>query len=128
IQALAAGAPGVMLPGFVPADDLPALYAGAGLVLYPSLYEGFGLPVLDAMACGAPVACSDHPSLDEAAGEAALRLPAEDESAWAEAMIRAAGAEALAGPRRRGLLHARSFSWERAAQGILATYHAILGM
>ena len=128
IQALAAAAPGVMLPGFVPDGDLPALYAGAGLVLYPSLYEGFGLPVLDAMACGAPVACSDHPSLDEAAGEAALRLPAEDESAWAEAMIRAAGAEALAGPRRRGLLHARSFSWERAAQGILATYHAILGM
>lgn len=128
IQELASGAPGVALPGFVPDEDLPALYAGARLVLYPSLYEGFGLPVVDAMACGAPVACSDHPSLDEAAGGAALRLPAEEESAWTEAMLRAAGAEALAGLRERGLLHAGRFSWERAARETFGVYREMTGL
>jgi len=127
IQALASNAPGVVLPGFVAEADLPALYAGARLALYPSLYEGFGLPVLDAMACGAPVACSDHPSLDEAAGGAALRLPADDEGAWAEAMLRAGGAEGHAGLRERGLRHAGRFSWERAAKETFDVYGKMTG-
>jgi len=127
IQELAAGAPGVLRTGLVPDEDLPALYAGAKLVLYPSLYEGFGLPVVDAMACGAPVACSDHPSLDEAAGEAALRLPAGDESAWAQAMLRAAGAGGLAGARERGLRHAGKFSWAQAAEETFRVYQDAQG-
>jgi glycosyltransferase involved in cell wall biosynthesis len=127
IQELASGAPGVVRPGFVPDEDLPALYAGAGLVLYPSLYEGFGLPVVDAMACGAPVACSDHPSLDEAAGGAALRLPAGDESAWAEAMLRAGEGEGHAGLRPGGLRHAGRFSWERTARETFEVYRELMG-
>ncbi len=82
--------------GHVDGADLPALYTGARLVLYPSLYEGFGLPVLDAMACGAPVACSDAASLPEAAGEAGILLPPGDEEAWAGAMCRLAGRAACA--------------------------------
>ena len=127
IGSLAEGAPGVLRTGFVPDEDLPALYAGARLVLYPSLYEGFGLPVVDAMACGAPVACSDHPSLDEAAGDAALRLSAGDEGAWTEAMLRAAEEGGFGGARERGIRHAGRFSWKRAAEETFRVYYNARG-
>lgn len=65
---------GVILPGYVPSDDLPALYRGAAVFVYPSLYEGFGLPVLEAMACGTPVICSNTSSLSEVAGDAAMMI------------------------------------------------------
>jgi glycosyltransferase involved in cell wall biosynthesis len=113
----------VHFPGFVPDEDLPAVYAGAQVLAMPSLYEGFGLPVLEAMACAAPVACSNSSSLPEIAGEAALFFdPAEVDSisdtlrrilrdAHLQAQLRAAG------PRRAG-----QFSWDRAARETLAVY------
>jgi len=121
------GTPGVLLPGHIPEEDLPTLYAGARLVLYPSLYEGFGLPVLDAMACGVPVICSSAPSLAEAAGNAVLRLPPGEKEAWAEAMCRAEEESFCEDLRRRGLSHVKKFSWERAARETLRVYEAVAG-
>ena len=102
-------APGIVRLGYTPSSELPSLYRGASVVVYPSLFEGFGMPVVEAMACGVPVVASSHPSLDEACGDAAVRADPED----AEAL---AGAVQIALERRdelvaRGLAHARSFTW-----------------
>lgn len=103
--------------------DLPALYTGCTAFVFPSLYEGFGLPVLEAMACGAAVICSDRSSLPEVAGDAALLVDPTREEALTAAMdrvLREPGlAEAL---RARGRMRARSFTWERTAQETLAVY------
>jgi len=106
--------------GFVPDARLPELYRGAEVFVYPSLFEGFGIPVLEAMACGTPVVASSHPSLDEACGDAAVRAdPAEPEA------IAAAIRDAL-GRRdelvRRGLEHAARFSWRTAGEVFLRGY------
>ncbi len=81
--------------GPVAGDDLPALYAGAELFVFPSLYEGFGFPVLEAMACGTPVICSNVSSLPEVAGSAALQVDPRDTDALAAAMDRVLGDAAL---------------------------------
>lgn len=110
---------GVLFPGFVDDEDLPALYTLADLFVFPSLYEGFGLPVLEAMACGTPVICSDASSLPEVAGDAALLVDPLDVEGWTQAMGQALNDEQL---RRRlvarGLAQARRFSWERAAREV----------
>ena len=107
----------VLFPGFVADEDLPALYTLADLFAFPSLYEGFGLPVLEAMACGTPVVCSEASSLPEVAGDAALLVDPLDVDSWAAAMREALSDEEL---RRtlvaRGLAQARRFSWEQAAR------------
>ncbi len=112
--------------GYVPDDDLPTLYGGADLFVYPSLLEGFGLPILEAMRCACPVLTSTVSSLPEVAGDAALLVDPRDPEAMAEAMARLAGDAALrADLVRRGLTRATLFSWERTAQLTLGVYRAL---
>lgn len=112
----------VVFPGYVPDEDLPALLSGARLFAFPSLYEGFGLPVLEAMACGVPVVCSNASSLPEVVGDAALLVPPTDTEALAAAMNRALTDDDLRhGLIERGLEQARRFTWRRCAEQILAT-------
>jgi len=113
----------VSFAGYVSAADLPALYAGAACVLQPSLYEGFGFPVLEAMACGAPVVCSDTSSLPEVAGDAALQVMPTDAEAWAAAIGRVLTEPGLADVMRtKGLVQAAKFRWDRCAQETVAIY------
>jgi glycosyltransferase involved in cell wall biosynthesis len=106
----------VLFPDYISDGDLPALYAGATLFVYPSLYEGFGLPVAEAMACGAPVVTSNASSLPEVAGDAALYFDPRDVDAMTEALRRALINDALrADLRMRGLSQAKRFSWDKAA-------------
>jgi len=110
----------VLFPGYVPDKDLPALLSGAALFAFPSLYEGFGLPVLEAMACGAPVVCSDTSSLPEVAGDAAILVPPTDTDALAAALNRVlTDADLRADLSRRGMERARLFTWRRCAEEIL---------
>jgi alpha-1,3-rhamnosyl/mannosyltransferase len=113
--------------GPVPEEDLPALYAGAALFVFPSLYEGFGLPALEAMACGVPVVCSNISSLLEVCGDATLYFDPTDVKAIAQALGRALAAPDLqAELRERGLARAAQFSWERTAQETLRLYREVL--
>ncbi|MBI5650969.1 MAG: glycosyltransferase family 4 protein [Chloroflexi bacterium] len=107
----------VIFPDFVADDDLPALYVDATLFVYPSLYEGFGLPVAEALACGAPVVCSNASSLPEVAGDAALYFDPRDVDALVDAMQRALADEVLRSDlRARGFAQAQKFSWDNAAR------------
>ncbi|MFQ5613263.1 MAG: glycosyltransferase family 4 protein [Anaerolineae bacterium] len=116
----------IHLPGFIDEADLPALYTLATVFAFPSFYEGFGIPVLEAMACGTPVVCADNSSLPEVAGEAALLLPAGDVEALGRALLRCLKDEAL---RRalvaRGFEQARKFPWTAAAEQLLVVYERI---
>ncbi|MCU0727580.1 MAG: glycosyltransferase family 4 protein [Planctomycetes bacterium] len=110
----------VVFAGYVADGDLPALYSGAAAVLVPSLYEGFGLPVLEAFACGTPVLAADASALPETAGGAALLLPPRDGDAWAEGIRRVLGDSALrAKLAAAGLARAAAMSWSRAAADFL---------
>ncbi|RRR66855.1 MAG: glycosyltransferase family 1 protein [Candidatus Viridilinea halotolerans] len=106
--------------GLVSEADLIALYSGAELFVFPSLYEGFGFPVLEALACGCPTITSNVSSLSEVAGDAALLIPPGDTAALAATMQRALGDTSLRTElRRRGIERAKSFSWHVAAQQTL---------
>jgi glycosyltransferase involved in cell wall biosynthesis len=110
----------VRLLGFVEDEDLPALYRGATLFAFTSLYEGFGLPVLEAMACGTPVACSNTSSLPEVAGDSALLVDPRSPDELTEALIQAFGEERLRKEMvDRGLAQAAGFTWERSARQLL---------
>ncbi len=107
----------VLFTGYVADNDLPALYTLAELAVLPSVYEGFGLPVLEAMSCGTPVACSNVSSLPEIAGEAALLFNPHDVRSMTEALERGLTDETLrASLRARGLARAGQFTWGRAAR------------
>ncbi|WP_322822496.1 glycosyltransferase family 1 protein [Chloroflexus sp.] len=111
----------VHFTGFVADADLPALLAGALAFVFPSLYEGFGMPVVEAMACGTPVITSTSSSLPEIAGDAALLVDPLDTNAIAAAIMRLSDDDDLrATLRRRGLARARLFNWETCARQTLA--------
>ena len=110
----------VVFLGRVSDEDLPALYSLADIFAFPSLYEGFGLPPLEAMACGLPVVCSNTSSLPEVVGEAGVLVSPHDIDAWSSAMAGLLGD----GDRRRDLSElgqerARQFTWERSARQLL---------
>lgn len=116
----------VVFPGAVADADLPSLYSGASVFVFPSLYEGFGIPPLEAMACGTPVVCSDAPPLPEAVGDAALSVNARDPRAIAEAVTRVLTDEGLrADLRNRGLDRAAGFTVERVTRVILDALESI---
>lgn len=110
----------VIFPSFFSDKDLPALYAGATLFVYPSLYEGFGLPVAEAMACGVPIVSSNASSLPEVGGDAVLYFDPRNVDGMAEAMQRALSDESLrAQMRAKGFEQAKQFTWEKAARELL---------
>ena len=113
----------IVLAGYIADADLPALYGGADALCYPSRYEGFGLPPLEAMACGCPVLCSRSSSLPEVVGDAGILLPFADSSAWAHALeTLLASPTVQARWRERGPERAALFSWEKAGRETLAIY------
>lgn len=117
----------VLFPGYVPEEDLPALYSLADLFVYPSLYEGFGFPPLEAMACGVPVVASNAASLPEVVGDAGLLVRPTDIEQLADAIARALTDNALrAELRERGFKRARLFTWQAAAERALSIYRRVV--
>jgi glycosyltransferase involved in cell wall biosynthesis len=114
-------AEGVRLLGFVSDDELARLYRGAAAFAYPSLFEGFGIPVVEALASGVPTVVSSHPSLDEASGGAALRADPDYADAFAGALE-----EALEAPRGTSVEHAAKFTWRACGEAVLAGYESAL--
>lgn len=118
----------VVLTGHVPEGELAGLYAQAKVLVMPSLYEGFGLPILESMAVGTPVVASNTSSLPEIVADAGLVVPPQDEPGWAQAI-----GELLENParaeefRRRGLARAAQFSWQKAAAETLNVYRSVAG-
>jgi glycosyltransferase involved in cell wall biosynthesis len=118
----------VRLTGYVPFDDLPALYTLAEMLVFPSLYEGFGLPVVEAMACGTPVMTGQVPALVEVTGEAAVHADCRDVEALGEAIVALARSRARRDHLARlGPVRAAAFSWERAARETLDVYRLAAG-
>ncbi|MFX0197455.1 MAG: glycosyltransferase family 4 protein [Candidatus Hodarchaeota archaeon] len=118
----------LILTGYVPQGQLPELYRGASLFVYPSLYEGFGLPVLEAMACGVPVVASNRTSIPEVVGDAGVLIDPHDTSELRDAMLQLLDDEKLRGEMsEKGLERAKLFSWDKCAQETLAIYEKVLG-
>jgi glycosyltransferase involved in cell wall biosynthesis len=116
----------IIFLGFVPDEDLPTMYSAASVFAFPSLYEGFGLPPLEAMACGTPVVVSKSSSLPEVVGEAGLQVDAQDPDGLAAALELLILDEPLrADLRRRGIERAATFSWSAAASKLLAVYRKL---
>jgi glycosyltransferase involved in cell wall biosynthesis len=117
----------VHFPGYVPSADLPTLYSAALMAVVPSVYEGFGLPVLEAMACGTPVVCSNASSLPELGGAAARYFDPYHSEAMGETIRMVWASEELRTEMRRaGLAQAAKFSWDRAAEETVEVYQRLL--
>jgi glycosyltransferase involved in cell wall biosynthesis len=118
----------VLFPGYISPDELPLWYNAAELFVYPSLYEGFGLPPLEAMACGTPVITSNVSSLPEVVGEAGLTVDPMNSKGLAEAINQVLGDGALRqSMRERGLARASRFSWAKASRETVEVYRRALG-
>jgi glycosyltransferase involved in cell wall biosynthesis len=116
----------VIFTGYVEDEDIPAIYNAATIFAFPSHYEGFGLPPLEAMASGTPVISSNTSSMPEVIGEAGILLPPKDESAWAEALNTLLTDKKLwETNRKKGLEQAKRFSWKRCAQETIAVYEKV---
>jgi len=121
-------APYVVLPGRVPDEQLPGLYSHAALVAMPSLYEGFGFPILEGMSAGTPVVASNTSSLPEVAGDAALLVEPKDVPGLAEAISQVLENPQLSADlRARGLKRAQEFTWKRTADETIAVYRSVAG-
>ncbi|QJX00892.1 glycosyltransferase family 4 protein [Frigoriglobus tundricola] len=119
---------GVRHIGYVPDEDLPALYAGADALLYPSFYEGFGMPPVEAMACGTAAVTSTADAVREVVGRNALTIDANDLAGWREVLARVADdPEFLSDYRRRGPAHAATFTWDACARVTYGVYRKVLG-
>lgn len=117
----------VVFPGFIDEADKPALYTLARVFVYASQYEGFGLPPLEAMACGTPVICANTSSLPEVVGNAGILLAPDDAGAWGDALhVVLNDTTRWAQLRAAGLRQAQKFSWERAARETLDVYRAVV--
>ena len=118
----------VQFVGFLPPDELPIWYNCAEAFVYPSVFEGFGLPVLEALACGTPVIVSDASSLPEVAGNAGMLVPPQDVAAWTDALRRAQDDDAWRKTaREQGFSEAARYSWLQTAQQTAAVYRKALG-
>src|SRR5262249_46563060 len=115
----------LLQPPLLPRAELAALYRGATLVLLPSDSEGFGLPALEALACGAPVLCSDLPVLREVAGAAALYAPPGDAGAWVALVLSVLDGRAAPPPRTERLARVQPFTWEAHARTIVRAYQRL---
>jgi glycosyltransferase involved in cell wall biosynthesis len=116
----------VIFTGYVPETDLPALYSGADLFVFPSLYEGFGLPPLEAMACGTPVVCSNSSSLPEVVGDAAVTFDPQDVAGLADQIDRVLSSSAIREELiQKGIARARQFTWDRAMRQTLDVYRKV---
>ena len=113
--------------GYVPDEDLPTLYAGSSLFVFPSLYEGFGLPLVEAMACGVPVVASNTSSIPEVVGDAGLLVPPTQPEAFAEAILRVRGDKDLRKAMiEMGLMRAAGFRWNASARRYLACMQSVV--
>ena len=116
----------VIFTGFVPETDLPTYYSGAEVLVLPSLYEGFGFPVLEAMACACPVITSDNSSLPEVVGKAGIMVDPHDTNSLAQAICAVLTDSELSNNMiRRGLVQSKKFSWKKAAEQTLEVYHKV---
>jgi glycosyltransferase involved in cell wall biosynthesis len=117
----------VHFTGYVPDAHLPALYSGASVFVFPSLYEGFGLPVLEAMACGTPVITSNCSSLPEVTGEAAILVNPMDANAVSSAMQHVLeDPEFATNTSHKGITQAARFSWDQTARKTIVVYERLL--
>lgn len=114
--------------GFLPTDDLPILFSGARVFCFPSLYEGFGLPVLEAMASGVPVVCSNSSSLPEVIGDAGLMSDPDDVVTLTELLLQASEDESWRQSAiNKGLIRSAQFSWYKCAEQTISVYQKVMG-
>lgn len=117
----------VVFTGYLPDEDAPCLYNGASVFLFPSLYEGFGLPPLEAMGCGIPVISSNTSSLPEVVGDAGILLSPKDEKAWVAAIKHLLeNPAALSAMAEKSIKQAGKFSWDKCARETLAVYKSLI--